>query len=53
MVRDLDVIDRELRLLALVRAKTKESGGRPSTRVIDRLLDERQEAASLQASSNI
>lgn len=27
-VRDLDAIDRELRLQALLRAKTKESGGR-------------------------
>lgn len=52
-VRDLDAIDRELRLLALLRAKTKESGGRPSTRVIDQLLDERQELTSRQPASNI
>ncbi|QZH65044.1 hypothetical protein [Mycolicibacterium farcinogenes] len=52
-MRDLDVIDRELRLLALLRAKTKESGGRPSTRLIDRLLDERQAVTSQAGASNI
>ncbi|MFV8242203.1 hypothetical protein [Mycolicibacterium peregrinum] len=41
-MRDLDVIDCELRLLALVRSKTSEAGGRPSMAHVDELLDERQ-----------
>ena len=38
--RDIDAIDRELTLLALVRATVQEGGGKPLLRV-DELLDER------------
>lgn len=46
-MRDLDVIDRELRLLALVRSKTRAAGGRPSIARVDELLDERQAVSAL------
>ena len=41
--RDIDAIDRELSLLAAVRATVREGGGKPSTtmRAVDELLDER------------
>jgi hypothetical protein len=45
-VRDIGVIDGELRLLAAVRASIRELGGRPSCRQVDRLLDERLAADS-------
>jgi hypothetical protein len=38
--REIDAIDRELTLLALVRATVQEGGGKPWLRV-DELLDER------------
>jgi hypothetical protein len=41
--RDLDTIDSELRLLAAVRWSIREHGGEPSTRLVDDLLDERNE----------
>jgi hypothetical protein len=41
--RDLDTIDAELRLLAAVRWSIREHGGEPSTRLVDDLLDERNE----------
>lgn len=53
VVRDLDVIDRELGLLALVRSKTREASGRPSMVGVDELLAERQSVASEQGTSNI
>jgi hypothetical protein len=43
-VRDLDIIDSELRLLAAVRRTCREIDGRvPSTTLVDALLDERGE----------
>jgi hypothetical protein len=39
--RDIDVIDRELSLLAVVRASLREGGALPSMRAVDELLDER------------
>ncbi|MCG5431264.1 hypothetical protein LV457_03035 [Mycobacterium sp. MYCO198283] len=44
MTRDQETIDRELRLLATVRAACREQGGRPTTAAIDALLDERSRA---------
>lgn len=41
MARTQDTIDRELALLACVRAAVAEFGPPPSTEVVDRLLDER------------
>jgi hypothetical protein len=40
-VRDLEVIDSELRLLAAVRRSIREHGGEPSSGHVDELLDER------------
>jgi hypothetical protein len=40
-MRDLDTIDSELRLLAAVRWSIREHGGEPSSRQVDKLLDER------------
>jgi hypothetical protein len=40
-MRDLDTIDSELRLLAAVRWSIREHGGKPSSRQVDELLDER------------
>lgn len=45
MSRDLDEIDAELRLLATVRAALRDDGGRPTTKPVDELLDERLDAA--------
>jgi hypothetical protein len=39
--RDIDAIDRELSLLALVRVSLREGGALPSMRAVDELLDER------------
>jgi hypothetical protein len=39
--RDIDAIDRELSLLAAVRASLREGGALPSMRAVDELLDER------------
>ena len=39
--RDIDAIDRELSLLAVVRASLREGGGKPSMLAVDELLDER------------
>jgi hypothetical protein len=45
-MRDLEVIDSELRLLAAVRRTARELTGRtPSSALIDDLLDERDRAA--------
>lgn len=51
-MRDLEVIDGDLRLLAAVRAHVLETGVTPNTRVIDQLLDERLEVVA-QSHSNI
>jgi hypothetical protein len=40
-VRDLDSLDGELRLLAVVRQAIREQGGQPTSTVADGLLDER------------
>jgi integrase len=40
-MRDIDTIDSELRLLAVVRWSIREHGGEPSSRHVDELLDER------------
>ena len=40
-MRDLDIIDSELRLLAAVRWSIREHGGEPSSRLVNELLDER------------
>jgi hypothetical protein len=40
-MRDREVIDSELRLLAAVRHSIREHGGEPSSRHVDELLDER------------
>jgi hypothetical protein len=42
-VRDLEVIDQELKLLVVVRAAVRREGGRPTTTTVDKLLDERLE----------
>jgi hypothetical protein len=39
--RDIDVIDRELSLLAVARASLRGGGALPSMRAVDELLDER------------
>jgi hypothetical protein len=39
--RDIDVIDRELSLWAVVRASLRGGGGLSSMRAVDELLDER------------
>jgi hypothetical protein len=39
--RDVDVIDRELVLVAAVAASIRQLGGTPSTTLIDELVDER------------
>lgn len=41
MTRSREVIDRELALLAVVRAAARGMGGNPSTELVDQLLDER------------
>jgi hypothetical protein len=47
-MRDLEVIDSELRLLAAVRRTARELTGRtPSSALIDDLLDERDQAARM------
>jgi hypothetical protein len=46
VVRDLDTIDSELRLLAAVRWSIREHGGEPSSRHVDELLDERLEISA-------
>jgi hypothetical protein len=45
-VRDRETIDSELRLLAAVRRSMREHGGEPSSRQVDKLLDERNELTS-------
>ena len=40
-VRDREKIDAELRLLPTVRWSIREHGGEPSSRQVDKLLDER------------
>jgi len=40
-MRDQEVIDNELRLLAAMRRSIREHGGKPSSRQVDELLDER------------
>ena len=40
-MRDREVIDSELRLVAAVRRSIREHGGEPSSRQVDELLDER------------
>jgi hypothetical protein len=40
-MRDREVIDSELRLIATVRRSIREHGGEPSSRQVDELLDER------------
>jgi hypothetical protein len=47
-MRDIEVIDSELRLLAAVRRTARELTGRtPSSALIDDLLDERDQAARM------
>ena len=41
VMRNLDAIDSELRLLASVHRSIREHGGEPSSRQVDELLDER------------
>lgn len=41
MVRDVQIIDAELRLLVAVRVACRATGGKPSSGLIDELLDER------------
>jgi hypothetical protein len=43
-MRTLEVIDEELRLLAVVRRLIQEHGGRPTSAAVDELLDERLSA---------
>lgn len=43
-MRDVDVIDRELAVLAAVRGVVRGSGGEPSMWMVDQLLDERLES---------
>jgi hypothetical protein len=43
-VRTIETIDRELALIATVRSGIRACGGRPSTAVVDQLLDERLES---------
>jgi hypothetical protein len=38
-MRDLAIVDSELRLLAAVRWSIREHGGEPSSRQVDELLD--------------
>jgi hypothetical protein len=40
-MRDHETVDAELRLLAAVRRSIRESGGEPSSRQVDELLDMR------------
>jgi hypothetical protein len=40
-MRSLDTIDRELEFIAGVRSAIRRLGGRPSTQLVDELLDER------------
>lgn len=40
-MRDVDAIDRELAVLAVVRTATRAMGANPSTKLADELLDER------------
>jgi hypothetical protein len=40
-MRDFDIIDADVRLLAVVRRTIAEYGGVPSIRLVDELLDER------------
>jgi hypothetical protein len=40
-VRELDDVDAELRLIAVVRTAIRSEGGEPSSAVADPLLDER------------
>jgi len=42
-VRDVDIVDAELRLISAVRWSIRQQGGRVSSAVIDRLLDERNQ----------
>ena len=42
-MRDRETIDSELRLLAAVRWSIREHGGEPLSRLVDELLDERNE----------
>ena len=44
VMRDLDAIDSELRLLAAVHRSVRDHGGEPSSRQVDELLDERNSA---------
>jgi hypothetical protein len=39
-MRDREIIDSELRLLAAVRRSIREHGGEPSSRQVDELLDD-------------
>jgi hypothetical protein len=41
VMRDLDAIDSELRLLVAVHRSIRDHGGEPSSRQVDELLDER------------
>ena len=51
-MRDLDTIDRELRLLSVVRAGLREFGAIGTTTAVDRLLDERLASRTLTTSSD-
>jgi hypothetical protein len=48
-MRDTDIIDSELRLLATVRRTICEHVGEPSSRQVDELLDERFSAGLMTA----
>lgn len=43
MVRDVEIVDTELRFLGVVRRAIQERGGRPSWAAANQLLDERIE----------
>jgi hypothetical protein len=45
-IRDLDTIDAELWLLAVVQRSIRENGGEPSCRQVDELLDERRNSTT-------
>ncbi len=51
-MRDQEIIDSELRLLAAVRWSIRERGGEPSSRQADELLDERNELTAGQRPSD-
>jgi hypothetical protein len=51
VMRDLDAIDSELRLLAAVHRSIRDHGGEPSSRQVDELLDWRRELTRASANA--